>query len=204
MKIPSPEQAQVYIDEAKTLNPGPWIEHSFYVGQAAKRIAQHHPELDPDAAFVLGYLHDIGRREGVTDMRHMLDGYSFLKTQGFDDAARICMTHSYPIKNVNAVAGKWDCSKEEFKFVEGFLAETEFDDYDRLIQLCDAIAMPSGFTLFEKRVMDVAMRHGVNEYSVARWKAYLNIQQDFEKVIGRSIYELLPGVVENTFGFDPC
>jgi len=47
--------------------------------------------------------------------------------------------------------------------------------------------------------MDVALRRGVNGYSVLRWKAYLEIKQDFEKIIGHSIYKILPGVVENTF-----
>ena len=80
----------------------------------------------------------------------------------------------------------------------------EFDEYDRLIQLCDAVALPSGFCLVEKRLMDVAFRYGVNEISVPRWKAYLEIQKEFEGVIGHSIYKVLDGVVENTFGFDPC
>jgi hypothetical protein len=37
---------------------------------------------------------------------------------------------------------------------------------------------------------------------VPRWKAYLNLQKEFEKAIGQSIYKVLPGVIENTFGFD--
>ena len=87
-------------------------------------------------------------------------------------------------------------------FLETFLAGIEFDLYDRLIQLCDAIALPTGFCLMEKRLIDVAMRHGVNDRSIERWQAFLGIQKDFEAVIGCSIYTLLPGVVDNTFGFE--
>jgi len=65
--------------------------------------------------------------------------------------------------------------------------------------LCDALALPNGFGLIEKRMVDVALRHGVNEYIISKWKATFEIQQHFEKVIGKSIYSLLPGVVENTF-----
>ena len=199
MNIPSLDQTEAFINEGRIMSPGPWVQHSFFVAKAAESIAQHHPKLDPTIAFILGYLHDIGRRVGITDMHHILDGYYFLKEKGFDDAARICITHSFPIKNVYSAAGKWDCTSQELQFVKGYLSNLEFDEYDRLIQLCDAIALPTGFSLIEKRLMDVALRHGVNGYSVLRWKAYLEIQQDFEKIIGHSVYKILPGVVENTF-----
>ncbi|MGA2490433.1 MAG: hypothetical protein ABSF99_09680 [Anaerolineales bacterium] len=39
----------------------------------------------------------------------------------------------------------------------------------------------------EKRFVRVALRHGVHEYTVQRWEAYLQIQSDFEKVLGESI-----------------
>jgi hypothetical protein len=203
MKIPSLEQAEAFVKEAQELNPGPWVQHSFFVGKAAEAIAEHHSKLDPHTAFILGYLHDIGRRAGVTDMRHTLDGYDFLMEKGFDTAARICITHVFPVKQINSVAGKWDCTKQELDFLNEYLSKTEFDAYDRLIQLCDAIALPSGCCLIEKRLMDVALRRGVNEFSVPRWKAYLDIQKEFESAIGQSIYMVLPGVIRNTFGFNP-
>jgi hypothetical protein len=204
MNIPSLERAEAFIKEAHELHPGPWVQHSFFVGKAAEAIAEHHPKLHPQTAFIVGFLHDIGRRAGAADMRHTLDGYDFLMEQGFDDAARICITHVFPLKQINSVAGKWDCTKQELSFLEKYLSRIEFDEYDRLIQLCDAIALPSGYCLIEKRLMDVALRHGVNEFSVSRWKAFLEIQKEFEGAIGRSIYRVLHGVVENTFGFHPC
>ncbi len=33
--------------------------------------------MDEDVAYILGLLHDIGRREGIHGMRHSLDGYNF-------------------------------------------------------------------------------------------------------------------------------
>jgi hypothetical protein len=203
LKIPTHEQASQLMDEAENRNPGPWVQHSVFAAQAAERIAAQVPELDTSTAFVLGYLYDIGRREGVTDMRHILDGYNYLTSLGFTDAARICLTHSFPLKNIAAAAGKWDCSQEEYEFIKSFLASIEFTAYDRLIQLCDALASPTGFCLIEKRVVDVAIRRGVNELAVEKWTAYLAIQKEFEQIIGESVYHLLPGVVENTFGFDP-
>jgi len=198
-KVPTVKKAKLLLKEAEGLNPGPWIDHSLYTGKAASLIAELHPELDKNTALVLGMLHDIGRRFGVTSMRHSIDGYKFALDKGYDLLAQICITHSFPYKNINAILGKWDCSQSDLSFVENYLVNTEFDEYDKLIQLCDALALPNGFGLIEKRMVDVALRHGVNEYIISKWKATFEIQQHFEKVIGKSIYSLLPGVVENTF-----
>ena len=185
------------------MNPGGWIQHSVSAGQAAAAISTHHPELDPEVSYVLGCLHDIGRREGVTGMRHVIDGFNFLRDREFEDAARICLTHSFPIQNVHTALGKWDCPNEEFLFVEDYLSRVQYTDYDRLIQLCDGLASSSGLVLIEKRLMGVALRYGTNEYTIAKWKAFFDLQRMFEESIGESIYRILPGVVENTFGFDP-
>ncbi|MDP6776528.1 MAG: HD domain-containing protein [Candidatus Latescibacteria bacterium] len=200
MKVPTTNRALAYLTEAQALNPGAWIDHSLKVGEAARAIADAHPKLDGNHAYVMGALHDIGRRAGRTEMRHVLDGYEFLIEEGYDDAARICLTHSFSLQDVNAVFGKWDCSEEELDFVRDYLSGIEYSDYDRLIQLCDALALPSGCCLMEKRMVDVALRYGVNDYTVPKWKAVLQIKVAFEGAVGCSIYELLPGVVENTFG----
>jgi len=202
LTIPTLAQAEAFLSEAAALNPGPWVQHSRYVAQAAEALARHHPELDADAAHILGLLHDIGRREGVTNGRHALDGYRYLAERGFADAARICLTHSFHVQDIRYMTGEWDCTPEELAFIARTLAEIAYTPYDRLIQLCDALALPSGFCLIEKRLVDVSLRYGTNEYTVRKWRAILQIQRDFEQVLGRSIYSLLPGVVENTFGVE--
>ena len=187
MKIPKLSEAREFLSEAKESNPGDWIQHSIFVGKAAESIADYHPDLDPSKAAILGYLHDIGRRQGITQNRHILDGYKYLMKKGFDEAARICITHSFPIKDIRTLTGEWDCSKEELEFIDTYLSEIEYTDYDRIIQLCDALAQASGYCLIEKRLIDVAIRNGINEYIVPRWQAYLNIQRHFENKLQRSI-----------------
>lgn len=203
MNIPDLAEAEQLLNEAEAKNPGGWADHARYVALAAKNIAEIHPDLDAETAYILGLLHDIGRQEGVTDNRHMLDGYTFLDRLGYPDAARICLTHSFPLQDVRATSGRWDCSDEEFGFVETSLHGLEYDDYDRLLQLSDALALPSGFVLIEKRLLDVSLRYGVNSFTILKWQAFLNLQTYFEKAIGGSIYRVLPGVVETTFGFTP-
>ncbi len=200
MNLPSPTVAENLLAEAEQLNPGRWIPHSQHVGQAARAIATADGELDPDRAYVCGLLHDIGRRAGRTSMRHAIDGYHFLTGKGYDETARICLTHSFALQNTNAVFGRWDCTAEERAFVDRYIADVEYTPHDRLIQLCDALALPSGYVLIEKRLMDVALRYGVNEFAVDKWRAVFGIKESFEERIGHSIYEALPGVIENTFG----
>lgn len=202
-KIPGRAQAEALLGEAGERNPGPWIEHSRRVAEAAQRIAERVPGMDGDAAYILGLLHDMGRREGVTGMRHVLDGYRYLSALGYEGAARINMTHSFANGDIREVFGEWDCSDEELAFIEGYLTRIEFDDYDRLIQLCDSLAMADGFVLMEKRMLDVAIRYGadvgVSAYSIRKWRKTFEVRADFERRMGCSVYDLLPGVVENTF-----
>ena len=51
----------------------------------------------------------------------------------------------------------------------------------------------------EKRWVNVVMRYGPNPYMVPKWKATYKIKEHFEKQMGVSVYEILPGVKENTF-----
>lgn len=196
--LPTLEEANEMLKEAEQLNPGPWIQHSLCVAQGAKLIASYCKEMDEETAYIVGLLHDLGRRFGVTAMRHMLDGHNYAKEKGYYFVAKICITHSCPTKNIDE-AGRWDCTDEEYKFVKDFLETVEYNDYDRLIQLCDSLALPSGFTLLEKRLIDVALRHGVDVHTVPKWKAVFELKQYFENKTGESIYNILPKVIENTF-----
>jgi hypothetical protein len=84
----------------------------------------------------MALLHDIGRSTGgphVADVRHVLDGYRSMLERGFDDSARICLTHSFPIKQTDAFAGPWDCPGEEKQFVQDYLDRTEYTGYGQYV-----------------------------------------------------------------------
>lgn len=201
--VPGVDRAEAYLREGAELTPGPWVDHCRHVAGAARRIAEAHPDLDPDTAYSLGLLHDIGYRGGfrVPAVRHILDGYSFMRDQGFDGAARICLTHSFPIKDVDAFASSWDCPPHERRMVQEYLDRVEYTAYDRLIQLCDCLGEAAGYCLIEKRFVDVVLRHGFNALTLEKWRAYLALRREFDEAVGGSVYQLLPGVVEHTFGF---
>lgn len=195
------EQALALLEWAHDLNPGPWREHVLHAARAAEAIAAR-SGLDPDRAWISGVIHDIGRFEGVRAMHHIIAGYSLLMEKGEPELARICMTHSFPGGDPMSYIGKWDVSDEERAFVLDYIANCQFDDYDRLIQLCDALALSEGIGLIEKRLVSVVIRHGVNPYLQGKWRATMEIREDFEKRMGCSVYSLFDDVIVNTFGPD--
>lgn len=199
MKLPARDLAMAMLYEAEKLNPGNWVQHSLFTAEAAEAIATVHPRLSGEDAYILGCLHDIGRRFGITYMRHAFDGYDFLSEQGFDDAARICLTHTFWLKGTYDYPGERDCAFGEIEFINSYLSAIDYDEYDALIQLCDCLALPTGFCLLEKRLVDVALRYGTTKYTAEKWKLLFDNKARFEQEIGQSIYDLLRGVRENTF-----
>jgi HD superfamily phosphodiesterase len=100
INIPSLQEAEKILKEAEELNPGPWGNHCRFAAECAGRIAKHCEGLDYETAYILGLLHDIGRRFGVSHFGHVVDGYRYMLQLGFYDAARICLTHSFQYQNI--------------------------------------------------------------------------------------------------------
>lgn len=199
MDLPTRQAAEELVREGEARNPGPWGNHSRMAAAAAQHIAANVPGMDSEAAYILGLLHDIGRRYGVAGMRHITDGYHYMVQLGFPHAARICMTHSFPLQEPRAMLG-WDGSTADKAFVYNYIQSAEYDDYDRLMQLADALALPGGCCLIEKRMVDVTLRYGFNDFTVQKWNAIFSVQRYFEDKIGDSIYTGLPYLLETTFG----
>lgn len=193
---PTRAAAREALEWAGRSNPGPWTDHVRHVAQAAERIAAA-CGMDADKAYVLGLLHDVGRFPGPTHIRHAVDGYRFCMARGWTDAARICLTHSFPLPDIRAYNGKIDISDDDVRLIEDAL-RGPMDDYDHLIQLCDALADSTGFCILEKRWIDVVLRHGWNDMNPAKWRAWLEIKRHFDALAGQSIYRLLPGIGENS------
>lgn len=85
MKIPSLEEADALIIEARNLYNSRWIEHSIMTGRATQNIALHIPTLL-------------------------------------------------------------------------YLSNVEYNEYDKLIQLCDILPLPTGYCLLDKLMIDIAIR----------------------------------------------
>ena len=187
--MPTREEAEKLLKEAEFCNPGPWGDHSRVAAHCAEKIAAACGCFDPDTAYILGLLHDIGRKFGVRHLGHVSDGYSYMRSLGYDKAAQICLTHSFNNQTIDEYIGKFDTTEEELSMITSALASVNMDDYDRLIQLCDSLAGSTGVLNIEERMSDVKRRYG--SYPKAKWDANIQLKAYFEEKAGKSIYEVV-------------
>ena len=150
--LPTREEAEELLAEAEKCNPGPWGKHSRVAAQCAEQIAQECEDLEGEKAYILGLLHDIGRKCGVRHLGHVSDGYSYMMSLGYDEAAQICLTHSFHDQTTDGYVGRFDTSEEELKMIQEALKRTVISEYDSLIQLCDALAGAEGVMDIEERL----------------------------------------------------
>lgn len=184
---PSRETAEQLLAEAEPLNPGPWGDHSRTAARCAERIARRCPDLDPERAYVLGLLHDIGRRFGVKHLGHVYDGWQYMLSLGYPAAARICLSHSFVTGQLEDYVGRFDIPEKQQEMLRAALAARPMDDYDRLIILCDAISGADGVMDMEDRMADVARRYG--SYPEDKREANRALRRYFEQKMGADLYE---------------
>ena len=182
---PTREEANRLLIEAVSCNPGPWGDHSRVVAHCAEEIAKR-CGMDSDKAYVLGLLHDIGRKYGKRHLGHVSDGFSYMMSLGYDEVARVCLSHSFTDRSIKLYIGNFDTSEEETRLITDNLEKMEYDDYDRLIQLCDAIGGAEGVLDMVDRMEDVKGRYG--NYPQQKWDDNILLREYFEKKMGEDIY----------------
>lgn len=187
--LPTRKEAELLLREAEKSNPGPWGNHSRTAAHCAEKIARACGNLDAEKAYVLGLLHDIGRKFGVRHLGHVSDGYTYMLRLGYDEVAKVCLTHSFNNQTLDEYIGKVDTTAEELTLIREALTSVCFDEYDRLIQLCDALAGAEGVLDIEMRMEDVKRRYGF--YPRAKWNSNLALKKYFEDKTGQNIYAVV-------------
>lgn len=184
--LPTREKAEELLQEAERCNPGPWGNHSRVAAHCAEKIALHCDDLDSNKAYILGLLHDIGRKFGTRHMGHVSDGYAYMMSLGYDEVAQICLTHSFNNQTTDEYIGKLDTTDEEFRMIQDALRTATMDEYDKLIQLCDSLAGSECVLYIEERMEDVRRRYG--SFPQEKWNSNLALKKHFEEKIGKDIY----------------
>lgn len=187
--LPTRGQSELLLKEAERCNPGPWGNHSRVAAHCAEKIAAACENMDPEKSYILGLLHDIGRKFGVRHLGHVSDGYSYMLSMGYDEVAKICLTHSFNNQTTDEYIGKFDTTAEELQLIQEELAKIAMDDYDRLIQLCDSLAGAEGVMDIEERMGDVKRRYG--SYPQDKWNRNLALKDYFEGKMGKDIYDVV-------------
>ena len=124
---------------------------------------------------------------------HVSDGYTYMISLGYDEVAKICLTHSFNNQTTKEYIGKFDVFDEELNLIKNTLAKVDMSDYDRLIQLCDSLAGSEGVLDIEERMGDVKQRYGY--YPQEKWDSNIRLKIYFEEKAGKDIYE----IVDKTF-----
>lgn len=181
--------AENLLNEAAALNPGPWIQHSYNVANLAAKIAAK-AGMNSEKAYIFGLLHDIGRRNGNMQARHALEGYYFLTKLGYEESAGICLTHTFQYQDVEAIYDNWDCNEEEKQFIAEYLSNVVYNDYDKLIQLCDALSLANGYCYAEKKMVSSVIKFGLKDTTINKWKAILDLKAYFDDKIQGDVYSL--------------
>ena len=161
-------------------------EHSLAVARAAEKIAiavnknSGTEKLNPEHAYIYGLLHDIERQEGYSYIAHVYDGYHFLMSLGYENAARICLTHSFNLQTTEDYIGKIDITPEKMEEIKTLLAAVKYDD-----STCGA----DGIQNLEQRMGDVKARYGY--YPQAKWDKNFELKEYFENLAGRDLYDII-------------
>lgn len=184
--FPTREEAEKILQDGLISNPGPWGNHCKTAAHCAEKIAEECGDLNPEKAYVLGLLHDIGRKFGGRHLGHVSDGYSYMMKMGYDEVAKTCLTHSFNNHTVDEYIGKFDVSEDELHLIKTELAKTVYDEYDKLIQLCDSLAGAEGVLDIEERMGDVKKRYG--SYPQEKWIANIELMHHFQKKMKKDIY----------------
>lgn len=188
-KLPTRQQAEALLQEAEISNPGPWGKHSRVAAACAEKIAALCEGMDAEKAYILGLLHDIGRKFGVKHLGHVYDGYMYMLELGYEEVARICLTHSFSVPDISCYIGNFDITEGQQNLINDALHTCEYDDYDRLIQLCDCLAGAEGVMNMEERMADVKRRYG--NYPQDKWDMNMYLKALFEEKAGKDIYEIV-------------
>ena len=193
--LPTREEAERILAEAGKCNPGPWVNHSRVAAHCAEKIAEKCEDIDPEKAYIVGLLHDIGRKFGTRHLGHVSDGYTYMMSLGYDEVARVCLTHSFNDQVMEDYIGKKDTTDAEYEQIQNALHEISMDEYDRLIQLCDAIAGADGVLDITERMADVRRRYG--SYPTQKWNQNLLLKKYFEEKAGDEIYNIVKRIPIN-------
>ena len=79
---------------------------------------------------------------------------------GYDEVARGCLSHSFNDGDLYKYVGNFDTTEEETKLIKDGLEALVQDNYDLLINVCDAISGADGVMDMIDRMNDVKRRYG--------------------------------------------
>ncbi len=170
-----------------------YIFHTRGIADMASKIAAKTGYLKPEKAYVLGLLHDYGKKydEKSEGIFHVQAGYEEMMQKGYTDVARICLTHSFPDKDFDD--NDYSSYRPEWlSWAHQKLTDVVYDDYDRLIQFCDMHFEGLKIVGIEERIRGISSRYGLKMEQLKNLRANaIRLKSYFSDKCGGDIYSLL-------------
>ena len=169
-----------------------YIYHTNGVGDSAYKIAGY-CGLNQEKAYVLGLLHDYGKiqNEKKTGKAHFIVGYNKMIKLGLEEVAKICITHSFPLKKI-VFENYPQYSLQDLKKAQEIISSLEYDDYDRLIQLCDMLFEGNNIVSYKERLSCISKRYNLSLSQTESLKqGFLQNKSYFDAKCGCSVYKIL-------------
>ncbi len=165
--------------------------HYLDVSLCAEKIAMH-CGLDSHKAKILGLFHDYGEYIERTEPNtfHGTAGYDEMMKMGYDEIARVCLTHSF-WEGVYAPE-YFVYDKKEVARARELISKMELDEYDYLIQLSDMLCCHRKFVKLEERVDYIIKKYKRNpEQAEKMIRAAKKLKSRFDNLCKQDVYELL-------------
>lgn len=169
-----------------------WVIHSKYAAKFAACLASK-IGLDTHKAWGLALLHDIGRSQ--SNHTHEFASYYLLVNKGYPELARTCLIHCFLYQPEAENAQGLNAKEKEL--VINFIQNTEYDNYDLLVQLSDNIAIKEGYVTIEHRTIDLMLRRPQEGYEMwlHNYQKMQELKVYFDQKVGESVYKILPEFV---------
>lgn len=166
-------------------------KHYQNVAYVASKIAEQ-TEMDIEKAYVLGLLHDYGEyiEDTISGTFHGTAGYDEMLKLGFDEVAKVCLSHSF----FDSSFSPEDFPAYEAKEIErasAILKEKEFDEYDKLIHLADLMSPCGEIDTIENRILKLSEKYHIpSEKTQQMLKQGLELKNLFDNKCKKDIYTL--------------
>lgn len=166
-------------------------KHYQNVAYVASKIAEQ-TEMDIEKAYVLGLLHDYGEyiEDTISGTFHGTAGYDEMLKFGFDEVAKVCLSHSF----FDSSFSPEDFPAYEAKEIErasAILKEKEFDEYDKLIHLADLMSPCGEIDTIENRILKLSEKYHIpSEKTQQMFKQGLELKNLFDNKCKKDIYTL--------------
>lgn len=186
--IPNKDKVRSMLDEAFKVNPGEWIIHSHIIGKTCEKIAKE-LGLDPEIAYAIGTLHDIGKAYGHKDLAHMMEGYRILRFESYFYPAKIALGHGFVTDDFDSYHGSANVSQRDKEFIKAYLKKRDLDIYEKLVILLDNLIKDEYLGLEAREALRNIPQNSQRKDRIEILRTW---QDEFEKSLEKPIKAYLP------------